>query len=157
MPTTGILIADGAKAKVLAHDRKSGSLSPAFPYEFTGTTAQSKEIASDRPGRSFESSGRGQPGDVGAGHPRHAMEPHTDPQRYAEFAFARELTHHLQEGANKKRFDRLVVVAAPRTLGDLRQLLPDTLKKLVSAELDKDLTNVPERELPKHLEAVLKG
>jgi protein required for attachment to host cells len=155
MPTTWILIADGAKAKVLAHDRKSGTLSPAFPQEFFGTTAQSKEIASDRPGRSFESAGRGQPSDVGA-HGRHAMEPRTDPQRHAEYSFARELAEHLQDAANKNRFQRLVVVAAPRTLGDLRQLLPDPVKKLVSAELDKDLTNLPERELPKHLEDVLK-
>jgi protein required for attachment to host cells len=157
MPITWILIADGAKAKVLAHDRKSGTLSAAFPHEFSGTTAQSKEIASDRPGRSFESSGRGQPGDVGAGHPRHAMEPRTDPQRYAEYAFARDLAHHLQDAANQHRFDRLVVVAAPKTLGDLRQLLPDPVKKLVTAEVDKDLTNLPERDLPKHLEDVLKS
>jgi protein required for attachment to host cells len=154
MPTTWILIADGARARVLAHDRKSRTLSPAFPHEFTGSTAQSKEIASDRQGRSFESAGRGQPGDAG-GQGRHAMEPRTDPQRHAEYAFARELAHHLQDAANNHRFDRLVLVAAPKTLGDLRGLLPATVKKMISAELDKDLTNLPERDLPKHLESVL--
>jgi protein required for attachment to host cells len=156
MPTTWILIANGAKAKVLAHDRKSGTLSPAFPHEFLGSTAQSKEIASDRPGRSFESAGRGQPADVGA-HGRHAMEPRTDPQRHAEYAFARDLAHHLQEAASKNRFQRLVVVAAPKTLGDLRELLPDSVKKLVTVELDKDLTNLPERDLPRHLGDALKA
>ena len=153
MPTTWILIADGARARVLAHDRKSRTLSPAFPHEFTGSTAQSKEIASDRQGRSFDSSGRGQPGDVGGG--RHALEPRTDPQRYAEYAFARDLAHHLEDAANNHRFDQLVLVAAPKTLGDLRELLPATVKKKISAEIDKNLTNVPERDLPKHLEGVL--
>lgn len=154
MPTTWILIADGAKARVLAYDRKSRKLSPAFPHEFTGTTAQSKEIASDRQGRSFDSAGRGQPGDAGA-QGRHAMEPRTDPQRHAEHSFARDLAHHLQDAANGGRFDALVLVAAPKTLGDLRELLPATVKKKITAEVDKDLTNLPERDLPKHLESVL--
>lgn len=156
MPTTWILIADGAKARVMQYDRKNRTLAPATPGEFFGSTAQSKEIASDREGRSFDSAGRGQPADVG-GYGRHAMEPRTDPQRYAEYAFARELAHHLQEGANRRRFDRLVLVAAPKTLGDLREILPDTVKKMVVAEVDKDLTNVPERDLPKHLRDVLRA
>ncbi len=152
MPTTWILIADGAKARVLEHDSRERTLSPAFPKEFFGSTAQSKEIASDRPGRSFDSAGRGQPGEVGTGHHRHAMEPRTDPQRYAEFAFARELAHHLEHAAAQNRFSKLVLVAAPKTLGDLRQILPDTVKRMIVAEVDKDLTNIPERDLPKHLE-----
>ncbi len=155
MPITWILIADGAKARVLEHDSRERTLSPAFPHEFFGSTAQSKEIASDRPGRSFDSAGRGQPGDVGTGHHRHAMEPRTDPQRHAEYAFARDLAHHLEHAAAENRFRNLVLVAAPKTLGDLRQILPDTVKKMVVAEVDKDLTNIPERDLPKHLKDYL--
>jgi protein required for attachment to host cells len=49
-----------------------------------------------------------------------------------------------------------VLVAAPKTLGDLRELLPDPVKSRVVAEIDKDLTRVPLRDLPKHLETVLK-
>lgn len=152
MPTTWILIADGAKARVLEHDSREGTLALTSPGEFFGSTAQSKDIASDRPGRSFDSAGRGQPADVGTGHHRHAMEPRTDPQRHAEFAFARDLARHLEHAAAEHRYRHLVLVAAPKTLGDLRQILPDTVKKMIVAEVDKDLTNIPERDLPKHLE-----
>ena len=55
-----------------------------------------------------------------------------------------------------ERFDKLVLVAAPKTLGDLRDLLPDPVKAKVVAEIDKDLTKVPLHELPKHLDSVLK-
>ncbi|MGH6943019.1 MAG: host attachment protein, partial [Geminicoccaceae bacterium] len=103
------------------------------------------EIASDRPGRSFDSAGQG----------RHAMEPPTDPQRYAKYAFARELAHRLEEAVHAHRFDRLVVVAAPRTLGDLRDLLPDAVKAKIVAEIDKDLTQVPVHDLSRHLDDVL--
>ena len=147
MPTTWILIADGARARVLEQEKDYAALEPAFENEeLAGTTAQSKEIASDRPGRSFDSGGEG----------RHAMEPSTDPQRYAKYEFARDLAELLEKAANEHRFERLVLVAAPKALGNLRELLPKTVRGKVTAEIDKDLTNVPRQELPKHLAEVLK-
>jgi protein required for attachment to host cells len=148
MPTTTwVLIADGARARLLAQDKPFAALKPALQQEeLTGSTAQSKEIGTDRPGRSFDSAGQG----------RHAMAPPTDPQRYAKFAFARELAERLEEAVHGGRFDRLVLVAAPKTLGDLRELLPGPVKAKVVAEIDKDLTKVPLHELPKHLDSVLK-
>ena len=147
MPTTWILIADGARARVLAQSKDFAALEPAFGNEeFTGTTAQSKEIASDRPGRSFDSGGHG----------RHAMEPPTDPQRYAKFEFARDLAEQLETAAAEDRFARLVLVAAPQTLGDLRELLPKNVQERVVAEIDKDLTKVASHDLGKHLAEVLK-
>jgi protein required for attachment to host cells len=146
--TTWVLIADGARARLLAQAKPFEPLKPALEQEeFTGSMAQSKEIGSDRPGRSFDSSGLGG---------RHAMAPPTDPQRYAKFAFARELAERLEEAAYGGRFDRLILVAAPKTLGDLRELLPGLVKAKVVAEIDKDLTHVPVRDLPRHLASVLK-
>lgn len=145
MSTTWILIADGAKARVLEQERHSRRFKPAFEREYFGSSAQSKEIASDRPGRSFDSAGEG----------RHAMEPSTDPQRHAEFAFARDVAHRLEDAVNRHRFDRLVVVAAPRMLGDLRGFLPHTVRERIVAEVDKDLTNVPLQDLAGHLDPYL--
>ncbi|MDF2766517.1 MAG: host attachment protein [Rhodospirillales bacterium] len=145
--TTWILIADGARARVLAQEKDFAPLEPAFEdEEITGTRAQSKEIASDRPGRSFDSGGEG----------GHAMEPPTDPQRYAKFEFARDLAERLEDAVHRGRFARLMLIAAPKTLGDLRELLPESVKAKVVAEIDKDLTKVPRPELGKHLGEVLK-
>ena len=146
MPTTWILIADGAKARVMAQDKDSRSFRPAFEEAHFGTTAQSKDIASDRPGRAFSSAGEG----------RSAMEPTTDPQRYAEFSFARELSDRLAKAAGRNEFDTLILVAAPQTLGDLRQLLPANVRDRIKVEIDKNLTNVPDRDLGKHLDQHLR-
>jgi protein required for attachment to host cells len=153
MPTTWILIADGARARLLEQDSKSRHFNPTAEQEFFGSRAQSKEIGSDDRGRSFDSTGRGQPGDVGG--QRHGMEPRTDPQRYAEYAFARDLSDHLEKAANEHRFDRLILVAAPKALGDLRRMLPKSMREKIVAEIDKELTNVPTRDLGKHLDAHL--
>src|SRR5918995_970168 len=125
MPTTWILIADGARARLLEQDRKSRHFNPTSEQEFFGSRAQSKEIASDDRGRSFDSAARG-------------------------------LSDHLEKAANQHRFDRLVLVAAPKALGDLRELLPKTVHGKIVAEIDKDLTNVPTRELGKHLDEHLR-
>jgi protein required for attachment to host cells len=151
MPNTWILIADGGRARLLEQDRKSRTFKPVSEREFVGSRAQSKEIASDRPGRTFDSGGRGQSGDASA-HGRHAMEPSSDPQRHAEYEFARDLSEHLEKAANRHRFDHLVLVAAPKILGDLRNLLPKTVHGKIVAEVSKDLTKIPTRDLGRHLD-----
>ena len=61
----------------------------------------------------------------------------------------------LDQRRTEHAYDRLVLVAPPTALGDLREALSDPVRSLVRAELDKDLTKIPVAELPSHLGAVL--
>jgi protein required for attachment to host cells len=45
------------------------------------------------------------------------------------------------------RFDRLVLVAPPKALGNLREALDEKAKALVHGELAKDLVRVSPRDL----------
>jgi protein required for attachment to host cells len=146
MARTWILVADGARARLIEQDpEERRQLKATAEREFSGTTAQSREIASDRPGRTFDRAGEG----------RHAMEPSTDPLRHAKLEFARDLAEHLTQAVNRHAFDRLIVIAAPRTLGDLRNLLPDAVRARVVAEIDKDLTWMSLPDLEKHIDPKL--
>ena len=49
------------------------------------------------------------------------------------------------------RFGRLVLVAEPRLLGELRAALDKPTAALVSATLDKDLVGIDNRDIPRHL------
>lgn len=142
---TYVLIADGARARLFRVDAGSSALKPALGEEFIGVNLASREIGSDRPGRSFDSAGVG----------RHAMEPPTDPHRHEERVFAREVAAVLEGVSRRSDFGRLVVVAAPKALGDLRSEFSDALRKSVAAEIPKDLTKVPVRVLSDHLRDVL--
>jgi protein required for attachment to host cells len=51
-------------------------------------------------------------------------------------------------------FDRIVLVAGPKMLGDLRHYQPKSLAGHVTAELHKDLMKIPLHELPAHLAEV---
>ena len=61
----------------------------------------------------------------------------------------------LDQRRTEKAYDRLILVAPPTALGDLRDALSDPVRSLVRAELHKDLTKTPVAELPEHLAAVL--
>lgn len=61
----------------------------------------------------------------------------------------------LDRCRSEHAYDRLVLVAPSSALGDLREALSDSVRSLVRAELDKDLTKTPIAELPEHLDAVL--
>lgn len=143
--TTWILIADGARAHILENDGPGKGLAPApVPPQETHLDAD-REVYADRPGRAQESVG-------GA---RHAVERRVDWHRFEKAQFAGRLAELLDAAAGAKRFDRLVLVAPPRTLGDLRAALAPATRAKVDGEIDKDLTHLPDHELPAHLEGLL--
>jgi len=143
---TWILIADGARARILLNDGPGRGVKPGPDKEFEGVNALSREIGSDRPGRSFDSSGLGG---------RHSMEPRTDPHEHEQRAFHHRLAEYLDGAAKRGEFDRLVVVAPPKALGNLRTELTAAARAKVVGELNKDLTHVPVHDLAAHLGSVL--
>ncbi len=53
--------------------------------------------------------------------------------------FAKEIADYVIKARGLNRFDKLVVVASRQMLGLLRKEWPNTVKKLIEHELDKDL------------------
>lgn len=135
--TTWILVADGARARLLTRRERGGPLVPALDREFIGSNIPSREIDSDRPGRTFDSAGEG----------RHAMEPPTDPRRKKKADFAKELAAMLDAEAKRGAFERLVVIAPPQALGDLRAEFSDAVQGRIVEEINKDLVDAPNEEL----------
>ena len=86
---------------------------------------------------------------------RHSMEPRTDPKTYEKQNFARRVADLINDAASRKTFDQLVLVAPPKTLGELRTQLGDNARKLVIGEIHHDLVKTPIHELPQHLSEVL--
>ena len=144
-PIVWVLVADATRARLFQLEQPQQSLTPALDEELIGSNLQSREIASDRPGRTFDS----------AGERRHAKEPPTDPARHAQGEFARDVVRLLDAKREARAFERLVVVAPPQFLGDLRALMPQQLQESVSAELAKDLSKLSLHELQDRLHEVL--
>lgn len=61
----------------------------------------------------------------------------------------------IDREAGKGTFARVILVAPPRTLGELRKSLGATTAKLIHGELAKDLTPLDDRHLAPHLDDLL--
>jgi protein required for attachment to host cells len=138
---TWVVVADSAHARIFENTGPGHGLKELPGRSRETELKPSRDIDADRPGRSFDSGGQG----------RHAMEPPTDSKRHEKGVFAKEIADMLRAEQVKGAFDRLVVVAAPATLGDLRTAMSKELADAVTGELDKDLIRLNERDLEGHL------
>ena len=141
---TWVLVADGVHGKIFVHEGNGSGLKELPGGSFAGTNRHTRDLVSDRPGRSFDSHGLA----------RHMMEPRTDPHQEAKVRVARIMAGHLDHGAARDAFDRLVLVLPAKALGTLRAELSDRVMQRVVAELGKNLTNLPVHELDQHLREV---
>lgn len=138
---TWIVIADGVRCRVVTNDGPGRGIEPRPDLDFRSEQRRLRDIMADRPGRAT--------GVVGKG--RHAVAYSSDPVREDERAFARSLVDLLEAESAANAFDRLVLIAPPQTMGDLRSMLPKRLQDLVSTEITKDLTKLPRQRLEAHL------
>lgn len=137
--TTWVVIADAGHSRILEALGSGKGLT--LIAEERNELEKTSEIGTDRPGRSFES----------ADTSRHGMEPRVDWHRQQKDAFARSLAERLRTLHEEHRFESLVIVAPPQFLGDLRAHLDATVARTVAAEVAKDLTQIPQHDLPDRL------
>ncbi len=144
---TWVLVADGARGRILLNEGPGKGLVPVRGHEFAANHAATHEIGVERPGRVHESTGDGT---------RHAMAPRVDWHDYGKRQFAKSMALKLNEARYADAFDRLVLVLPPKSLGELRAHLDKKTRARVVAELAKDLTQVPALDLPQHLAGVIR-
>ncbi|WP_226621357.1 host attachment protein [Alloyangia pacifica] len=137
---TWVLVADGEKALFLRNDVDEQDPDLNVVRIETQENPSDREQSANRPGRMHD----GGPGQ------KSAVED-TDWHELAKERFADELAEILYKQAHKGRFERIVLVAPPATLGELRGKLHKEVADKVVAELDKTLTNHPLDKIEKLL------
>jgi protein required for attachment to host cells len=146
MTTTWILAADGNQARLLkgVNFLKDGPQSPEQEI-FQMDTKRVQDIMADKPGRSHSS----------VGHGRSAMEYSSDPVREEQQKFTADVASKIDSYEQEGAFDRLVVCAAPQTLGDLRSMLSTATRAKTTAEISKDYSNLPTDKLISSVRAAM--
>jgi protein required for attachment to host cells len=142
---TWIVVADGAHVAVIETRAGDHQLYPVEDVAFSTELPPTRELVRDRASRTQES----------VGHARHAQDKRTDPHRDLKRQFAERISAVLRARLAEGRFEHLVLIAPPVTLGDLRAALPRPLRDRVKAELPQDLVKMPPRRLHRHLRALL--
>ena len=143
---TWVVVADGDQAKIFEHDGPGKGLHSVDGLKFEQEHLRSGDIMADRPGRASNPSGPGS---------RAAVDYRTDPAQERKRRFVERLAEVLDAKHSEGAFERLVIIAAPAALGDLRPALSDAVRGTILAELPKDLTNMPTAKLAEHLDGVM--
>lgn len=127
---TWIVIADGARARIMERIGVRSDLKAVPGSDRCEFHAMTRDLGRERPARTHDRIGPG----------RHAMEPRQDAHDRLETLFAHKLVETLERALADDRYDALVIIAPPTTLGDIRTAMSSRLRAAVISEIAKDLT-----------------
>ena len=139
-----IIVADQSKARFFTVDSPEGELKQVQALEHELAREKAGELASDRPGRSFDSAGQG----------RHAMSASVEPMEQEAIRFAKEIGEQVSTACRTGSYNHLMVVAGARFLGLLRESISNP-QQLRVTEINKNLGQYDAREIRTHLPARL--
>ena len=139
---TVVFVGDGRKAFFLFNE--GDGLNPRLQVRqaFEDDNPPTHEQGSDKPGRALS----------GTEPNRSAME-QTDWHDVEKHRFARTVAGALDRLLRELQTERLVIIAPPRTLADLRRSFSPTVQKSIVAELAKDLTGLSVSDISQYLAA----
>jgi len=128
MTTTWIAVANRSAAHLFETASKIKAPKHLFSIPNKEGRLLNQEIESDDGGRVKHESQHGQ----------NKYQPPKEATEVVAERFAREVAAHLEKALHEKRFDKLVVVAEPSFLGELRGTMSKQLSKVLTQTIDKD-------------------
>ena len=137
-----ILVADGKKSLFFRNEGDG---------EFPNLVVERKDIHESPKDGDQKSDAAGAAPTV-MGNARAAMS-ETDFHQLEEDRFAAEAAEMLKERALRNDFESLVIVAPPKTLGELRKHYHKEVERRIAGEIAKDLTGHPVEEIERILSA----
>lgn len=136
-----VFVGDGRKALFLRNAGDETLPNLTTERVFTDENPSTHEQGTDRPGRAFKRAGTNLRSSVEA----------TDWHELEKERFVARVAAALERLVRAEKVKKIVIVAPPRTLAELRHAFHADVKNRIVAEIDKDLTNRPVWEIEKHL------
>lgn len=138
VPTaTWAVVADRGRARIFAWEGEDvAALAEVESLTCPEGASHPHDLVTDKQGYFKGHSGSMQTGD-----------PKTDFKHRSAERFAHRIVELLEEGRVRNQFGKLVLVASPMFMGELRSHIKDPLAKLIDREITKDYTTLPARDI----------
>mgnify|MGYP001056944226 CR=1 FL=1 len=136
-----VVVADSVRCRLYQKEKAGSELSEKEAWVHPVGRQHDSDMMTDRAGSGQDAVGQG----------RHAMSPKTDPKEHEQLIFAHEICQKLEKARSRHSFQKLVLVAPPAFLGKLRAEMSGELRKLIVAEVNKDLTHCSADELEQYI------
>lgn len=153
---TWIAAFDGGKAVVFRNAGFDDAVDLELVERFDNDNPPDRDQTTDRPGR-YQDAGSGSKGvnaPEGLAHGRSGVE-QTDRHALEKVRFTDRLMARLAADAEQQAFDRLILLADQRSLGEARDQLTDRLERRIIAEEPKDVVNEPAEKLEARVQTLL--
>lgn len=141
IPRIWVMVADRHKARIFTkpdgHLEQIGEAFPVFKHKNTPKNAV---------GRAFSSASH---------YIRHCLSYRLGGDMKSARQFVCDISTFLEEADQENAFDRLVLAASPKMLGDFRKSLGAQVQGKIIAEVNKDLTKMPEKKLMEELKSII--
>lgn len=137
-----VLVADGRKMLFLRNEGDESHPNLVVEHAQEQANPKDSDQKSDAPGLSYSS----------VGNNRSTMD-EADFHQLGEDRFASDAADLLKRRALSNDFESLIIIAPPRTLGELRKHYHSEVSARISGELDNDLTNHPIPEIESAIKA----
>ena len=142
-PVNWILIADGGTARTYRTTGETGAHRARLEAIPDGSFTRSDPAHfGPRPGKNFASALRNS---------GHGVTTHEGQKRRAEQEFVAAVLAWIEKPEQLAAFERLIVAAPPRILGEIRMALSPALARRIHSEIHGDLMKLPIKELEKRV------
>jgi len=132
-PRTWYVITDGGRARIVQKRDAQDAFDTHREFVSADIHRHTHELGMERPGRTHES----------AGSAHHALQPREDLHRADKRNFVYEVARALNEANIRDAFELLILDASAPALRELNPALDAPTQRKIAAQLQKDLTNVP--------------
>ncbi|MDF1643870.1 MAG: host attachment protein [Pseudomonadales bacterium] len=129
MKTTWIVVASSSQARFFTADTATGPITEFYDLVHSESRLHARDITSDLPGKGFDRQGEG----------RHGLDSQTPIKKRESIQFAREVSEYLNQARRASQFGRLIIVAAPAFLGELRSTMHNDTASAVIHWLEKNI------------------
>ncbi|MCW8995157.1 MAG: host attachment protein [Psychromonas sp.] len=140
MSKTLVMVAGAAVARVFSY-LAGEEFTLLKEFSHPQSRQKGSDLVSDRPGHS-----------EGKGGGHGAFVPSNNPKELEAERFARELAQWLDDERKQNRCNQVMLVADPGFLGILNKSINNQTSQLIFKTLDKDYSQVNQRDLPEMLD-----
>jgi len=141
MNKTMVVVADSTRARIFTAENLRSPLDEIEVMAHTEGRLHDRDITSDLPGKSSGSDSSG----------GHAYGSKVDAKQHELIVFSKQVATYLDDARKANKLSRLLIVAAPSFLGELRSHLSSETNNKIVFELNKNLTKQSADEISKHL------
>lgn len=144
-----IVVTDEREANFFDTSKLTGPLTDRGSVQNSAAGLKDTDLETDRPGRRYGGTSSVGRGNNSAQSHHHGVGGDRSTVQHDVELFARAVAHRIESDRVNHGYDKLLLIAPPKMLGLLRQLLSTPARALVAGEISKDLLHHDDKAILK--------